>query len=171
MKKPFALVLAVTAVTLAAGTDLPIDGKFRRIANGLPENWLISQPSAAKIIGGGEFFSKVLQLTAADTGVTATTRRSFPVSVTDKVEVEAEIKGRGTAFLAVELLDATGKSIGIQRIVTATATPHFRDIKGSLRLRDYTYSASAPVKIRIICGVEPGSEIVFDGVDAELDRD
>ena len=169
MKRFFILFAAVTAVTLAAGTDLRIDGKFRQLTNGLPSQWHISAPGAAKIIGGEEWFSKALQLTAANSEVTAKTVNSFPVNLYDEVEMEAEIKGNGTAFLAVELLDANGKTIAIKRIATATATARFRDLKGSLRIRDY--AQFAPAAIRLICGVTPGSTVAFDDIDAELDRD
>ena len=137
MKRFFTFIFAVTAATLAAGTDLRIDGKFRHLTNGLPSQWNISVPGAAKVIGGEEWFSKALQLTAANSEVAAKTINSFPVNLYDKVEMEAEIKGSGTAFLAVELLDANGKTIAVKRIATATATARFRDLKGALRIRDY----------------------------------
>lgn len=168
MKRFFTLVLTVTAVTLAAGTDLRIDGKFRNVADGLPSNWSISAPGAARIVGGEEWFSRALQLTANTGAVTATTNNSFPVTIYDTVEMEAEIKGSGTAFLAVELLDANGKVLAVKRIATATAATGFRDLKGYLRIRDC--AQYAPAAIRLVCGAAPGSTVTFDDIDAELDR-
>jgi hypothetical protein len=170
MKKLSLFAIAVTAATLAAGTDLPVDGKFRQISNGLPRQWEITPAGTAKITSGEDWFSRALQLTAADTAASAVSKRAFPVLISDKIEVEAEIKGSGTAFLAVALLDANDKTISIQRIATATATPRFRDIKGSLRLAGIRTERTI-AKVRIIIGAEPGSRVIFDGVDAEIDRD
>lgn len=169
MKKLSVFVLAVTAAVLTGGVNLHIDGKFRQVEKGLPVQWQFSPAGTGKIVGGEEWFSKALELSAAKTAVTAASKRTFPVSINDKVEIEAEIKGRGSAFFVVELLDTKGKVVAAPRVAVQEATHRFRDMKGVLRVRDY--AQLSPAAVRIVLGAEADSIIVFDDVDAELDRD
>ncbi len=166
MKKLLLGMLSLVAISGYAGYDLPIDGKFRHCTDGLPSEWTVSEPGASKIVRGEEIFSKALQLTAGSKAVAAVSKKSFAMSPNVELEVSAEIKGSGTAFIAVEIVDPTGKLSGIRRIAERRATNRFTDIKGKFRLEKF-----APVKIRVILGVEPGSSVAFDDVEAELDND
>ena len=170
MKKAFPVLAAVTTAITLTANDLHIDGKFKHISDGLPVRWVISAPKNAKFVRGEELFSHpALQLTAGKTAVTATTAAAYPVNNFDTVKVEAEIKGSGKAYLAVQLLDAKDKIIATPRVAIGDANGRFRDLKGALRITQF--AQHSPAKVKIIFGVEPGSTVAFDEIEAELDND
>ncbi len=167
MKKYIVFMLLVLAAVVHAGYDLKIDGKFKRVRNGQPDKWSISTAGAAKIVRGEDFGSRALELTSGNEIVKAVSKGAFPVRQGNVIEVDAEIKGTGKAFIAVELLNEKGEIISVKRIAERNAASAFMDIKGKLRLDE----TPAPEKIRIILGVEPGAKVAFDDVDAEIDND
>ncbi len=169
MKKMLSAILGAATLTLCAGYEFPVDGKFRHLQNGMPERWQISDVSSAKIVRGENFFSRALELTAGKSAVQAVCKQTFPVLTDDFVKVEAEVKGHGNAFLAVEVLDAAGKTVAVKKIAVRPATDRFADLKGKLRVADY--AKYAPVTVRIIIGAEAGAKIAFYDVEAESDND
>ncbi len=169
MKKMLSSLAGIICLTLCAGYDFPLDGKFRAVKDGMPERWQISNVSSVKIVRGENFFSRALELTSGKDAVQAVSRQAFPVSVNDFVKVEAEVKGRGNAFLAVEVLDAAGKVVAVKKIATRPAAERFADFKGKLRVADY--AKLAPAGVRIVFGVEAGAKVAFYDVEAESDDD
>lgn len=169
MKKLLSAVFTAASLILCAGYDFPIDGKFRNIKDNLPAEWVIADPGNAKIVRGEHFFTRALELTAGTTAVQAVSRRSFPVTNLDFIEVEAEVKGQGNAFLAVELLNARGQSVATAKISVRPAGRKFAGFKGKLRVADY--AKLAPASAKIIIGAEAGAKVAFYDVEAESDND
>ena len=166
MKKILPVLFCAAVSAVFAGNDLPIDGKFRQLKNDLPVQWTVTAPGSAKIVRGGELSRRALELTAGKNPVQAVSKVTFLLPVNAELEVEAEIKGSGNAFIAVEFTDDAGKVVSTARIAGQSAAGRFTDIKGKFR-----NTGKVPLKGRIVLGVEPGSQIVFDDVEAEIDRD
>ena len=169
IKKILSAMLCAVTLTLCAGYEFPVDGKFRKLKDGMPEKWQISDASSAKIVRGESFFSRALELSAGKSAVQAVSKQTFPVMANDFVKVEAEVKGQGNAFLAVEVLDAAGKSVAVKKIAVRPATDRFTDLKGKLRVADY--AKYTPTTVRIIIGAEAGAKVAFYDVEAESDDD
>ncbi|MCI5778877.1 MAG: hypothetical protein MR051_03530 [Lentisphaeria bacterium] len=169
MKHVWIAGLLAFGAAAMAGQDLQLDGKFRLIRDGLPVKWTLSDPTAGQMTRGRMWPERALKLTADKTAVRAASREKFPIGSAAVLELEADIRGTGTAFLAAELLDGQGRVLATPRLASAAATANFREIKGKLDLVEWR--PRRPVELRIVLGVEPGGRIDFADVEAELDRD
>lgn len=169
MKHGWIAGLLTVGAAAMAGQDLQLDGKFRLIRDGLPVKWTLPVPAAGQMTRGRMWPERALKLTADKTAALAVSREKFPVGAGEALELEAEIRGAGTAFLAAELLDGQGRTLAMPRLASAAATADFRKIKGKLDLTEWR--ARQPVELRIVLGAESGGQIDFADVEAELDRD
>lgn len=162
MKKFATAFLLMAAFAVYAGYDLALDERA--------SYWNITPEQAGKTVPGEEFFSIALELSAGQTRTIAKSKLSYPVRLGDFLKVDTEIKGTGAAFVDAEILDITGNVIKTERLASAKPfADRFSDMDGKIRIR--RYKNAIPARVRIIIGIEPGSCVVFDDIEAELDND
>ena len=158
MKKFLALLICSGALSLMAeSTELFI--KVFKVEKGTSE-----------INYGKKLFSRSLKLTAGkEEAAKAYYKQYFLTTDVEKFEFSGEIKGTGTAFAAIQLLDIAGKEITTVNIAKQAATDRYRDFEGEVKLSQLNLRV-IPVTAKLIIGVEKGGSISFTDMEIEADK-
>ena len=181
--KIIALSLLIAA-GLFADEDLEINGEFKLLneAKNAPVGWEKSsagQPGVGtfRVVAARESDENAVLITAQRRITALRTSKSFPVRPGNKVRLEVDVKGKGTAGVGLALYSADGAHITDIVVAKGMALPHkFLNIKGRCIIsNEYAVKRNGktvrlvPASLRVFFFAGRESEITFENVEAEVD--
>jgi hypothetical protein len=184
MKTAIVMTIALAAGALVAG-DLKINGEFKILnpAKTAPAGWTKNFANqkdigTSKIVPARKAGENAFQVTTTSRETPFYTGASYPIKPGNKVKIEADVKGKGTAILGAYIYDAKGGFITSFNVANKKVSDTFSEIKGEFIVqKEYdTWRNKAKVKVvpanvRIVFSAAANSDIVFEDVEAEVDAD
>ena len=182
MKTAVIALVAVAAAGSLFARDLNINGEFKRLdaAKTAPLGWIknfANQPNIGtfKVVPAREADENAIQVTTTTRATPFYTAAAYPVKPGEIIKVEAKVKGKGTAGVAVYLYDAKGY-IFSGNLAKVTATDVFTEVAGKHVVRNEYEIArngvkvkAVPTGVRIVFFAGTNSDITFEDVEAEID--
>ncbi|HCG26067.1 MAG TPA: hypothetical protein DE060_15655 [Lentisphaeria bacterium] len=182
MKTAVIALVAVVAAGSLFARDLNINGEFKRLntAGTAPLGWVknyANQPNVGtfKVVPAREAGENAIQVTTTTRETPFYTAAAYPVKPGEIVKIEAKVKGKGTAGVAVYLYDAKGY-IFSGNLAKVTATDVFTEVEGKHVVKnEYEITRNGvkvkavPTGVRIVFFAGTNSDITFEDVEAEID--
>ncbi len=160
------VLCAVLPVSGDDNFDLRLNGDFRGgVANAAtaPGWTVVSGGGATRIVPSDDFDDFAVEISATAQKRECVYSEFFPV-MGNLLEVEAEIRGNGSAVIGFAAYDASRKELnGGERVYNTSA--------GWVKTRSYFPVTDPAVKfVRIILAAAPGSTVTFGDIEGEFKR-